>query len=336
MMVRAQAALSAKGRLQPFEYDAGAIGPEQVDIRVTHCGICHTDSAAVDNDLGFSQYPLVPGHEAVGIVAAVGAEVDRLQVGQRVGVGPMCGSCMKCEWCEAGLQHLCPNVALTIFGGHHGAFATHVRVNNWQFAFALPDEIKSEHAGPLMCAGATVFTPILQYGVRPTDRVAVVGVGGLGHLAVQYLAKWGCDVTAVSSSRDKEDQARELGARHFVATRGTDELRRAARSFDFIFCTVAGDLPWDEYLAALRPQGKLCIIGIPNKPVTFGAFGLIGGEKSIVGGQTGSVGDTAEMLAFTARHGIKPIIETFPMAEADRALEHTRSGKARFRAVLVS
>ena len=143
-------------------------------------------------------------------------------------------------------------------------------------------------------------------------------------------------MTAVSSSRDKEEQARELGARHFVATRGTDELQKAARSFDFIFCTVSGDLPWDEYVAALRPQGKLCIIGIPDKPVTFGAFGLIGGEKSIAGGQTGSVTDTAEMLAFTARQGIKPIIETFAMAEADRALEHTRSGKARFRAVLVA
>jgi uncharacterized zinc-type alcohol dehydrogenase-like protein len=211
-----------------------------------------------------------------------------------------------------------------------------VRVSNWQFAFPLPDEIKSEHAGPLMCAGATVFTPILRYGVRPTDRVAVVGVGGLGHLAVQYLAKWGCDVTAVSSSRDKEEQAHELGATHFIATRGTDEWRRAGRSFDFIVCTVSGDLPWDEYVAALRPQGKLCLIGLPSKPLVVGAFGLILGEKSIVGGQTGSVGGTAEMLAFTARHGIKPIIEAFAMAEADRALEHTRSGKARFRVVLVA
>ena len=149
-MIRAHAALSAKGRLEPFEYDPGPIGAHQVDVRVTHCGICHTDAATVDNDFGFSQYPLVPGHEAVGVVAAVGAEVDRLKVGQRVGVGPMCGSCMKCEWCEGGLQHLCPNVVLTIFGGHHGGFATHVRVNNWRFAFPLPDEIKSEDAGPLM------------------------------------------------------------------------------------------------------------------------------------------------------------------------------------------
>ena len=335
-MIRAYSARSAKARLQPFEYDPGPIGPRQVDVRVTHCGICHTDAATVDNDMGFSQYPLVPGHEAVGVVAAVGAEVERVELGQRVGVGPMCGSCMKCEWCESGRQHLCPNVELTIFGGHHGAFATHVRVNDWRFAFPIPDEISSEHAAPLMCAGATVFTPILQYGVRPVDRVAVVGVGGLGHLALQYLAKWGCDVTAVSSSRDKEQQARELGARRFIATRGTDELRNAARSFDYVFCTVSGDLPWDEYIAALRPEGKLCIIGIPDKPVTFGAFGVIGGEKSIVGGMTGSVRDTSEMLAFTARHGIKPIIERFAMDEADRALEHTRSGKARFRAVLVA
>ena len=247
----------------------------------------------------------------------------------------MCGSCMKCEWCESGLQHLCPNVEMTIVGGHHGGFASHVRVSNWQFAFPLPDAIKFEHAGPLMCAGATVFPPILRYGVRPTDKVAVVGVGGLGHLAVQYLAKWGCDVTAISSSRDKEERARELGATHFIGTRGTDELRKAARSFDFIFCTVSGDLPWDEYVAALRPRGTLCLIGIPNEPVAFGAPGLILGERSIVGGQTGSLSDTATMLAFTARHGIKPIIETFPMADADRALEYTRAGKARFRAVLV-
>ena len=155
-------------------------------------------------------------------------------------------------------------------------------------------------------------------------------------MAVQYLAKWGCDVTAVSSSRDTEEQARELGAKHIVATRGTDESQKAAGSFDFIFSTVSGDLPWDEYLAALRPQGKLCLIGIPESRVSFGAFAPMGGEKSIVGGPTRSPSDTAAVLAFTARHGIKPMIETFPMSDADRALDYTRAGKARFRAVLVA
>jgi uncharacterized zinc-type alcohol dehydrogenase-like protein len=336
MKIQAYAAKAAKASLEPFEYEPDPLGPDEVDVRVTHCGICHTDVAMVDNDWGIAQYPLVPGHEAVGVVTAVGANVDRLTAGQRVGVGALCGSCMRCEWCLGGQQNLCAQVVGTVMGGHRGGFASHVRASNWQFAVPIPDEIASEHAGPLMCAGTTVFTPILQYGVRPTDRVAVVGIGGLGHLAVQYLAHWGCEVTAISSSRDKEEHARSLGASKVIATRGTDELKQAARSFDFILCTVTAALPWDDYLAALRPRGKLCIVGIPDQPIAFGAFGLLGGQKSIVGGQPGSAVETAEMLTFTARHGIKPMIETFPMAEANRALEHTRQGKARFRDVLVA
>jgi alcohol/geraniol dehydrogenase (NADP+) len=336
MRVHAHAAVAAKQKLQPIDFDLGELGSQEVDVRVTHCGICHTDAAMVDNEWGFSQYPVVPGHEAVGLVAAVGAQVDRLTVGQRVGVGALCGSCMKCEWCEGGEQHLCAQLAGTVMGAHKGAFGSIVRVNNWQFAHPLPEAIASEHAGPLMCAGTTVFTPLLRYGVRPTDRVAVVGIGGLGHLAVQYLAKWGCEVTAISSTHDKDEQAHGFGAHRFIATRGTDELNRAARSFDFILCTVTADLPWDVYLAALRPKGKLCIVGIPDKPIACSPWSLISGEKSIGGGQPGSVGETRQMLAFSALHGIKPMIELFPMAEANAALDHTRSGKARFRAVLVA
>ncbi len=336
MPVQAYAAKTAKANLQPFEFDLGQLGPEEVDVQVTHCGICHTDVALVDNDWGMSQYPVVPGHEIVGTVSAVGSNVDRLAVGQRVGVVALCGSCMKCEWCEGGAQHVCAEVAGTVMGSHRGGFASIVRVNNWRFAYPLPDKIASEHAGPLMCAGSTVFTPLLKYGVRPTSRVAVVGIGGLGHLAVQYLAKWGCDVTAISSTHDKEEQAHGFGATRFIATRGTDELKKAARSFDFILSTVTADLPWDEYLAALRPGGKLCIVGIPDKPIAVSCWGLIAGEKSIVGGQPGSIDDTTQMLSFTALHGIKPMIETFPMEDANAALDHTREGKARYRAVLVS
>ena len=336
MQVQAYAAKAVKQVLQPFQFDLGDLGPNEVDVRVTHCGICHTDVALVHNDWGMSQYPVVPGHEIAGTVAAVGSNVDRLGVGQRVGVGALCGSCMKCEWCEGGAQHVCAQVAGTVMGGHKGGFGSTVRVNNWQFAYPLPDAIASEHAGPLMCAGTTVFTPLLRYGVRPTDRVAVVGIGGLGHLAVQFLANWGCDVTAISSTHDKDRQARDFGASHVIATRGTDELEHAARSFDFILSTVSTDLRWDEYLAALRPSGKLCIVGIPAKPVAFTSWNLIGGEKSIVGGQPGSIDETQAMLAFTARHGIKPLVETFPMSEANAALDHTRQGKARFRVVLVA
>lgn len=168
------------------------------------------------------------------------------------------------------------------------------------------------------------------------DRVAVVGIGGLGHLAVQYLAKWECEVTAISSSRDKEEMARGFGAAHFVATKGTDELQRAAGSFDFILCTVSADLPWDDYLAALRPQGTLCVVGVPERPIALGIMSLLPAEKGVVGGIPGSLVETAQMLDFTARHGITPVVELFPMAEADRALDHTREGRARFRAVLVA
>ncbi len=336
MHVNALAAASAKGTLAPFAFDNGPLGPEEVDVEVTHCGICHTDVAVVDNEWGISQYPAVPGHEIVGTVAAVGANVDRLALGQRVGVGALCGSCMKCEWCEGGKQHLCAEVVGTVMGAHRGGFASHVRIDNWQFAHPLPERIASEHAGPLMCAGTTVFTPLLRYNVRPTDRVAVVGIGGLGHLAVQYLAKWGCDVTAISSTHEKDDAALALGARRVLATRGTDELAGAARSFDFIISTVSADLPWDAYLNALRPNGKLCIVGIPPSPVSVSPWSIIASEKSIVGGQPGSIDETQQMLEFTALHDIEPTVETFALSEANAALEHTRRGEARFRSVLVA
>jgi uncharacterized zinc-type alcohol dehydrogenase-like protein len=338
MKIIAYAAKAARAHLEPFEFDAGPLGPDEVDVTVTHCGICYTDVGMVDNEWGVSTYPCVAGHETVGMVVAVGTNVDpkRLRVGQRVGVGAICGSCMNCEWCEGGKQNVCPNRVDTVMRGHLGGFATHVRASNWRFAYPIPEAIASEQAGPLLCAGTTVFTPLLRYGVRPTDRVAVVGIGGLGHLAVQFLAKWGCDVTAISSSRDKEEQARGFGAGCFIATRGTDGLKKAVGSFDFILSTVSADLPWDEYVAALKPQGTLCIVGVPEKPIAVSAFSLLPSEKVVAGGIPGSLVETAQMLQFAARHGIKPLIETFPMAEADRALDHVRQGKARFRAVLVA
>ena len=336
MHVHAYAAASAGVALLPHEFETAALGPNAVDVRVTHAGICHTDVAMVDNEWGFSQYPVVPGHENVGVVAAVGANVERVRVGDRVGIGALCGSCMRCEFCESGRQHVCANVVGTVIGAHTGGFGSIVRAENWQFAHPIPEAIASADAGPLLCAGTTVFTPILRYGVKPTDRVAVAGIGGLGHLALQFLAKWGCEVTAISSTHEKDDAARGFGAHHTIATRDTDELAAAARSFDFILATASGDLPWDAYLQALRPGGTLCIVGIPPSPIGFSIWNLVGGEKSIVGGQPGSIDETAQMLRFAALHGVRPAIETFPMHEANAALDHTRRGKARFRTVLVA
>jgi uncharacterized zinc-type alcohol dehydrogenase-like protein len=334
MAVKGYAAKSAKGKLEPFDYQPGPLGPEEVEVKVSHCGICHSDIAMIDNDWGWSHYPLVPGHEVVGTVTAVGGQVgDRLKLGQRVGVGWFSGSCQRCEWCLRGRDNLCAQGQGTILG-RPGGWAESVRCH-WKFAVPMPDALPSQDAGPLMCAGSTVFTPMVQYGVKPWMSTAVVGVGGLGHLAVQFLAKMGCEVTAISTSHDKDDGARKLGATRFLATRGTDELKKAAGSFDFILSTVSSDVPWGDYIAALRPQGRLVICGLPESDVRFPVVPLLP-ERSVSGGMCGSPSDTALMLQFAGRQGVRPVTEQFAIKDVNAALDRVRSGKVRFRAVLAA
>jgi uncharacterized zinc-type alcohol dehydrogenase-like protein len=333
MSVTAYAAKTAKATLERYDYATGPLGADDVEIQVTHCGICYSDISMIDNSWGFSQYPLVPGHEVIGVITAVGASASGTrQVGQRVGVGWYAGSCGVCEWCVRGKENLCPGAQPTI--GRHGGWANSVRCHA-KFAVPIPDALASENAGPLMCAGATVFTPMAEFGVRPWMRTAVVGIGGLGHLAVQFLARFGCEVTAISSSPGKDEDARRLGADHVIVTTGTDELTRAAGSFDFIISTVSASLPWGDYVAALRPQGRLVIVGIPHSDIHLPIVALLA-ERSVSGGAVGSPSDTARMLEFAARTGVVPKIEQFPMAEVNRAIDHVRSGKVRFRAVLVA
>jgi uncharacterized zinc-type alcohol dehydrogenase-like protein len=336
MPVHAYAATAAKQTLEPFTYDPGPLAPHEVEIRVTHCGICHSDVAMIDNDWGLSTYPLVPGHEVVGVIAAVGSGVpDRVKAGTGVGVGWQCGSCGACEWCGRGLESLCPDERATVVA-HHGGFADVVRAD-WRFAVPIPDAIESAVAGPLFCGGNTVFTPLLRHNVNAAMRTAVVGIGGLGHLAVQFLAAFGCEVTAISSSHDKDDEAKKFGATRFIATRGTDELKRAANSFDFVLVTAGGTgLDWKALVDALRPQGKLVIAGPPEAVPQVPAVDLLMKEKTIAGGRTGSPNDIAQMLAFAARHGVRPLCEQFPMADVNAAMNHVRAGKARFRAVLAA
>jgi uncharacterized zinc-type alcohol dehydrogenase-like protein len=331
MGVKAYAAKAAKGKLEPFEYEPGPIGPHEVEVRVEYCGICHSDLAMIDNDWGWSTYPIVPGHEVIGTVVAVGSDVDKSKAGQRVGVGWHCGSCGHCEWCGRGLQSFCAQDKGTIVG-HHGGWAESVRCKA-EFAVPIPDGLDPAVSGPLMCAGTTVFTPMDHFGVTPSMRTAVVGVGGLGHLAVQFLAAFGCEVTAISTRHDKDDLARSLGATKFIATKGTDELKKAAGSFDFILSTVSSDIPWAEYITALRPQGRLVNVGIPESDLKIPVVPLLA-ERSVSGSMAGSPPDIAKMLAFAARKGIKPMVEPFAMKDVNAAVDHVRSGKARFRVVL--
>jgi len=326
-------ALTEGGKpLIPHEFDAGELRPEQVQLKVESCGVCHSDLSMVDNEWGMTRYPLVPGHEVVGIVEALGEQAKGLSIGDRVGLGWFSGSCLSCQPCLSGRQHLCAKGEQTIVG-RHGGFADRVRAN-WEWAIPLPEKLDPATAGPLFCGGITVFAPITDFGVKPTDRVGVIGIGGLGHMALQFLNKWGCEVTAFSSSPSKADEARALGAHHVVGTRDQAALKKLAGSLDFILVTANVALDWDLFIQALAPDGRLHFVGAVLEPVPVSAFSLIGGRKSISGSPLGSPATVTKMLDFCARHSIAPVTETFPMSEVNEALDHLRAGKARHRIIL--
>jgi uncharacterized zinc-type alcohol dehydrogenase-like protein len=328
------AASAPKAPLQPFTFDLGELGPEEVEIQVTHCGICHSDLSMLDNEWGMSQYPFVPGHEAVGTVIALGTQAKGLKLGQRVGIGWSARSCLHCHECLSGDHNLCATNQGTIVG-RYGGFADRLRCQ-WPWARPLPDELDLATTGPLLCGGITVFAPFLAYDIPPTARVGVIGIGGLGHMALQFANKWGCEVHAFTTSDNKEAEARKLGA-HFVHnTKNEGTLKKISRSLDLIISTINVPLDVPALLDTLAPKGRLHVVGAVLKPLEVPAFGLISGQKSISGSPTGGPAAMSEMLAFSARHSIAPITETFPMSRVNDALEHLRSGKARYRIVLVN
>lgn len=330
-MVNAYAAFEQGGVLQSYEYDPGPLGRQQVDIQVEYCGICHSDLSMIQNEWGMTQYPFVPGHEIIGIIAGIGSAVTTLQVGQRVGLGWYSSSCMHCEWCMGGDHHLCLSAEGTIVG-RPGGFADQVRADQ-SWVVPLPEAIDAAAAGPLFCAGITVFQPMIQCGVQPTDRVAVIGIGGLGHLALQFLNAWGCEVTALSTQPDKEAEARKLGAHHFVNTRDPEALKATAHSFDYIISTVNVSLEWSIYLSALRPKGRLHLVGVAPD-LSLPVFPLLGGQRSVSGSPVGSPATITKMLNFAARHSLAPQTEVFPLAQVNEALDQLRHQHPPYRLVL--
>ncbi len=330
--VQAWAAHAVGRPLERYEFDSGPLGPDEVEISVGHCGICHSDLSMLNNEWGMTTYPFVPGHEAAGRVIALGEHAKGLQIGQRVGVGWTAASCMYCRYCLTGDQHLCPAVQPTIIG-RHGAFAARVRAH-WAWAIPLPDALAANVVGPLLCGGITVFYPILNLGVKPTHRVGVIGIGGLGHMALKFLNAWGCEVTAFTSSESKRDEAAKLGAHHVVSSRDTASMKAIAGSLDLILNTVNVPLDWNAVMATLAPKGRMHMAGALLEPIPVNAIGMIMGEQSLSGSPTGPRGAIDTMLRFAARHNISPQIEHFPMSRVNDAMEHLRAGKARYRIVL--
>lgn len=314
------------------EFDLGPLGAEEVEVAVDYCGVCHSDLSMIDNDWGMSRFPFVPGHEAVGRVTALGAQAKGLKIGQRVGIGWTAASCMHCRQCLSGHQNLCPQAQPTI-AGHHGGFADKLRAH-WAWTIPLPDGIDLPSAGPLLCGGITVLKPFLSYRISPTARVGVVGIGGLGHMALKFARAWGCEVTAFTSNAAKADEARSLGAHHVVSSRDANAIAAIAGSLDLLLVTVNVPLDWPALIGSLAPRGRMHVVGAILEPIPVSAFSLITSERDISGSPTGSPVDIAELLDFATRHDIRPQVEMFPMSEVNAALKHLAEGKARYRIVL--
>lgn len=335
--VSSWAAMAAGERLVPFKYEMPFEPPVgHVDVRITHCGICHSDLHQIDNSWGVASFPLVPGHEIVGVVEAVGDSVDDFEVGDRIAIGVQRGCCESCDQCKAGLEHICPEITKTYAGPgkDKGGFATSIRYPA-RWLFKCPDHLLPEHVAPLMCAGITTFSPLKRHAKRG-DKVGVIGIGGLGHLALQFAKAMKCEVVAISRSVSKTEEAIGFGASRMLISSDEDAMKVAAGSFDVILNTVSGNAPLDPIFALLKPRGKLVCVGLPEKTEKSQLFlhSAVLAERELVGSYLGPRADYGAMLRFAARHGVKPQVELMQASQVNEAVARVRENRARYRIVL--
>jgi alcohol/geraniol dehydrogenase (NADP+) len=328
--IHAYAAMAPNETLRPFSYEPGELGAHEVEVEISHCGLCYSDIHLIDDDWKMSKYPLVPGHEVVGRVTRKGIRALHAE-GTRVGIGWQRSACLACDLCQGGDENLCAkNVATCV--EHHGGLAQRF-VTDGRFAFAIPDALESAFAAPLLCGGVTVFAPMQRYDVREGSRVGVIGIGGLGQMAIALLEAMGAEITAFSSSSAKRDEAMRMGATHFVSSTDPREIRKHAGSLHLLLSTVHVRLDWITYLQVLRPNGALCLLGLPPGLLSVPPAALLG-QKSISTGDIGSRRAITDLLSFAARHAVKPEIEVWAMSDANAAIARLRANQVRYRAVL--
>lgn len=296
-------------------------------------GLCHSDLHLIDGDWGDeSRYPQVCGHEIVGTVVSLGSQVTRFEIGQRVGVGWQAASCLTCEWCLGGHEPLCQEMQSSCSNGQIGGFADYF-VCDHSFVYDIPAALESSHAAPLLCAGHTVYSALAKAPMRAGANVAVLGIGGLGHLAIQFASKMGLCVTALSSGQSKRTDALAMGAREYLCTDDPDAMSRAAGTFDYILVTASAEQNWPVILALLRPLGELCFAGIPEK-ITLELANFVYQSQKITTVNIGSRKQMVEMLDLAAKFGIKPWVKKMPMAEINLAISKMRNNEAKYRIVL--
>jgi len=338
-MTRGYAAPSVGAPLAPFSFERREPRADDVVIDIKYCGICHSDIHQARDEWGGSIFPMVPGHEIAGIVMSVGSAVTKFKVGDHAGIGCFVDSCRSCGSCDASVEHYCSKLVVTYNGREHdgtptfGGYSERIVVNQ-DYVLRIPDALPLDAAAPLLCAGITLYSPLKHWQAGPGKKVAIVGLGGLGHMGVKYAHALGADVTVLSQTMKKADDAKQLGADHFYATGDPATFETLAGTFDLIINTVAADIDWNAYLGLLKVDGTMVIVGIPEKHVPVAAFSLVGGRRSLAGSMIGSIAETQEMLDFSGEHHITSDIETIGIQQVNEAYERVIKSDVRYRFVI--
>lgn len=339
----AVSAYATAGPKAPFErvtIERREPGPHDVLIKIAFCGICHSDIHTAREEWGGTHFPLVPGHEIAGTVEAVGSDVTAFQVGDRVGVGCMVDSCRECENCRAGEEQHCLRGTVATYNSQDesgkwtdGGYSTHIVVDE-NFVLRIPEGIGLDEAAPLLCAGITTYAPLTRFGAGPGKKVAIIGLGGLGHMGVKIAHALGAEVSVLSQSLRKKDDGLRLGADHYYATSDEATFEELQGSFDLIINTVSAQLPMDRYLSLLKMRGTLVNVGAPGEPLEVGAFSLIAQDRAWAGSMIGGIAKTQEMLDFCAAHGVGAEIETIAADRIDEAYDRVVDSDVRYRFVI--
>jgi uncharacterized zinc-type alcohol dehydrogenase-like protein len=341
LKTRGYATEGPTSRLAPFDFERRELGAQDVLIEILYCGVCHSDIHQARNEWDNSIFPMVPGHEIVGRVGAVGSGVTRFKVGDLAGVGCFVDSCRACGSCKAGVEQYCENHLVATYNGTekdettptYGGYSSQI-VMDENYTLRIPSNLPLEGVAPLLCAGITTYSPLNRFKVGPGQKVGVVGLGGLGHMGVKLAASIGAEVTVFSTSPAKEADARGLGAHHFVVTKDPQNLEPLANRFDFILDTVSAPHDVNQYLNLLRREGVLALVGAPEKPMEVAAFSLITNGRSLVGSMIGGIRETQEMLDYCAEKNITSDVEVIPIQQINEAYERTIKSDVRYRFVI--
>ena len=340
MKVKGYAAQSAKATLAPFSFERREPGENDIVVDIQYCGICHTDIHQVGDEWGGSMFPMVPGHEITGIVSKTGPKVTRYKVGDKVGVGCFVDSCRKCDPCKKNLEQYCTGGMVTTYNGTEkdgtitqGGYSNKIVVDE-NYVLKIPESLPLDKAAPLLCAGITLYSPLRHWKAGPGKKVAIIGLGGIGHMGVKIAHALGAEVTVLSHSLKKQADGKKLGADYFYATSDPQTFEKLKGYFDLIINTVSAELDWNQYLELLALDGSMVVVGIPEKQTPVGSFPLVAGRRSLAGSLIGGIKETQEMLDFCGKNNIASEIELIPIQKVNEAYKRILSSDVRYRFVI--